>query len=83
MAIENIFIGECELICLTETHKNADALSLSENLQKLCSIRGVYDKTGGGLMTLFKSSGDIKLRKRATVSRDILEVEGKIMKSSI
>ncbi|MEL6646065.1 MAG: endonuclease/exonuclease/phosphatase family protein, partial [Pseudomonadota bacterium] len=66
------------IICLTETQLKVDRINVSRGVKKIDSMREEKDKKGGGLMILYKETDDVKLEKRESNSKDILEVFGKI-----
>ena len=64
----------CNIVCLTETHKNVESRG---NLERIMKMRKIGEKKGGGLEIRMEKDEQIILEEKKSRSSDILEVEGK------
>ena len=69
-------VGVYNILCIVETHHRWVRYDVLDGLESFYAMRGREDKKGGGLQIIIRKHEQVTLRRKETVSPDVLMVEG-------
>ena len=69
--------NDFNILCITETHHRWEKIHIDKKLENFTSMREEKERKGGGLQILMRKDKKVNFIKNKSISREILDIEGK------